>query len=341
MTPAFEMHIHTMRYPRTSPRNLFKINILRQVIAAHQAELSPLLVSDTPDDCYRLFERIVKHGLKAIQAEENTCTFQEAAERSIEARNHRRPATLHDLRYFTRRMLKVPGIAQRPLRAMTTRECRKLLDDAFSASMNSYKKGRAILHSIFNFGIRREWCDRNPVDKIEVPVIQEKTISPLPLQTIHQLEKTCEQKPFRDMRLSLKLMLYCGLRPAEVSRLNPQRDIDWKLGHVLIRPRTSKTGGGRMIPLRAVARVPEDERLIPLRWEKKWRQLRRAAGLARWQADACRHTFASYHAAHFRNLAALQLEMGHRDTALLFSRYMIPIPPNQARAFWKGKQQSP
>lgn len=326
-----------MRYSQTSPRNLFKTNLLRQVIAAHHVELLLLLDSDTPDDCYRLLERIIKLGLQAIQAKDNTCTFQEAAERSIEARKHRRPATLHDLRYFTRRMLKVPGIAERPLRAMTTQECRKILDEAFSASPNSYKKGRAILHSIFNFGIRREWCDRNPVDKIEVPVIREKTISPLSLQTIQQLEKTCEQKPFRDMRLSLKLMLYCGLRPAEVSRLNPQQDIDWKLGHVLIRPRTSKTGGGRMIPLRRIARVPEKERLIPPRWEEKWRQLRRAAGLTFWQADACRHTFASYHAAHFRNLPALQLEMGHRDMGLLISRYMIPIPPKQAKVYWLGK----
>ena len=29
--------------------------------------------------------------------------------------------------------------------------------------------------------------------------------------------------------------------------------------------------------------------------------------------DVCRYTFASYHAAFFRNLPELQLEMGHRD----------------------------
>lgn len=335
------MHIHAMRSSQTLPRDFSKIKILRQIIASHQAELLPLLEGDTPDDCLRLLDRIVQLGLKAIQAEENTCTFQEAAERSIEARKHRRPATLHDLRYFTRRMMKVPGIAERPLRAMTTQECRQLLDVAFGSSANSYKKGRAILHSIFNFGIRREWCDENPVDRIDNPVICEKSISPLSLQMIRRLEQTCNHEKHRDMRLSLRLMLYCGLRPAEVMRLDTQRDIDWKLGHVLIRPQTSKTGGGRMVPLRVAARVPVAERVIPLHWEKRWRELRRDAGIRHWQADSCRHTFASYHAAHFRNLAALQLEMGHRDISLIFSRYMVPIPPNQAKAFWFGKQEWP
>lgn len=339
MTSAFEMHIQTMRYSQTPPRNLITLKILSQVIATHQAELLHLLDSDVPADWHRLLDRIVKLGLQAIQAEENTCTFQEASVRSIEARNHRRPATLHDLRYFTRRMLKVPGIAERPLRAMTTQECKKLLDAAFGSSPNSYKKGRAILHSIFNFGIRREWCDKNPVDRIDIPTICEKSISPLPLQMVRHLEQTCEQRKHRDMRLSLHLMLYCGLRPAEVMRLDTQRDIDWELGYVLIRPQTSKTGGGRMIPLRSVARVPVAERIIPLQWEKRWKALRRDAGIRCWQADTCRHTFASYHAAHFRNLAVLQLEMGHRDTSLLFSRYMVPIPPQQAREYWRAKKQ--
>ena len=50
----------------------------------------------------------------------------------------------------------------------------------------------------------------------------------------------------------------------------------------------------------------------------------------------CRHSFATYHAVLFRNLPELQLEMGHRDTSLLRSRYMVPAHRRDAVAFWRG-----
>ena len=84
-----------------------------------------------------------------------------------------------------------------------------------------------------------------------------------------------------------------------------------------------ETGGGRVVPLRKAGNITV--RTIPGRWVERWRALRRAAGWGRahaWQPDACRHTFATYHAAHFRNFPALQLEMGHRDSSLLRTRYV-------------------
>ena len=127
------------------------------------------------------------------------------------------------------------------------------------------------------------------------------------------------------MQLSLHLMLYCGIRPTEVSRINPETDIDWDHAQVLVRPTTSKTGGGRVVPLRKADAI--SVRTIPRRWVQRWRALRKAAGWGReaaqpWRQDVCRHTFATYHAAHFRNFPALQLEMGHRDCGLLRTRYV-------------------
>ncbi len=46
---------------------------------------------------------------------------------------------------------------------------------------------------------------------------------------------------------------------------------------------------------------------VPRNWQNRWLALRRAAGFTHWVPDVCRHTFASYHAAHFRNLPELQL----------------------------------
>ena len=129
------------------------------------------------------------------------------------------------------------------------------------------------------------------------------------------------------------------MRPAEVERVQPE-DICRRDRQLIIRPRTSKTGGGRMVPLRYTAGMrPEDFR-IPRNWQRKWRALRRAAGFRHWVPDVCRHTFATYHAAYYRNLAELQLEMGHRDSALLRTRYTVPMSRRIAGKFWENAQRA-
>ena len=279
-----------------------------------------------------LMRRVIRTGACTVEQEEHTVTLEQAAWcRIADAIPHLRPVSLRDLRYYVRRLLRVKGAANLLLRQMKTNDCRRILKDAFEKHPCSYVKGRAILHSIFAYGMRREWCDANPVSRIDVPRIREHTIEPLSLEEVKRLQKAAHNS---NMQLSLNLMLYGGLRPTEVARLRVD-DISWKDQVVIIRPDTSKTGGGRMVPLRGCRNLPEAQRVIPRDWQRRWRALRHKAGFSHWEPDACRHTFASYHAAHFRNLPALQLEMGHSDLGLLRSRYMRPAIAATARQFWE------
>lgn len=289
----------------------------------------------------RLLRRILRAGVDAIITEEKTVSFETAVQASLNERLERRPSTRRDLQHFVRRMLKLPGVAQRPLRNMSTEECSELLRRAFGASQHSYRKGRAILHSIFACGVRHQWCSSNPVTSINIPPVSEKHITPLSPREVRQLLSTANQPEHRDMLLPLQLMLYCGVRPAEVTRLRPE-DICWNDGEVIIRPSVGKTGGGRVIPLRRI--TPQStplKRVAPRNWVQRWRALRRAAGFTHWVNDICRHTFASYHAAHFRNLAVLQLEMGHRDSILLRTRYISPVHRRAAADFWQEVSDTP
>ena len=281
-----------------------------------------------------LFRNVIQEGIAAVKAAEHTVPFQVAARASIEARQHLRATSRRDLRHFVNRILRVENVADKPLRAFTTVDCKRVLSEAFGNSPSSYKKGRAVLHSVFAYGIRQEWVDANPVARIDIPVVQEAPISPLLPEEVERLCHVAEQPAFRDMRFSLRLMLYGGVRPTEVSRLQ-DGDINWEEGQVIIRPPASKTGGGRVVPLRGMKRIRREQLCIPRNWKRKWQALRRAAGFSRWVPDVCRHTFATYHAAMFRNLPELQLEMGHRDVTLLRSRYMMPALRKQAVAFWK------
>lgn len=297
--------------------------------------LGELATGTSRPELVTLLRRVIQAGVAAVKAAEHTVPLSVAAWASVDARTNLRPTTRRDLRHFVRRILRVKGAAEMPLRSMSTADCKRILAAAFGTSPSSYRKGRVILSSVFSFGIRQEWVDSNPVTRIEVPTVQEKPIAPLTPEEVKKLHEAASRPEFRDMRFSLSLMLYGGIRPTEVIRLQ-DGDINWEEGHVIIRPRASKTGGGRAVPLRGVRGIRKRDRHIPRNWKRKWQALRRAAGFRHWVPDVCRHTFATYHAAMFRNLPELQLEMGHRDTSLLRSRYMVPARRKDAANFWQN-----
>jgi integrase len=61
---------------------------------------------------------------------------------------------------------------------------------------------------------------------------------------------------------------------------------------------------------------------------------RAAAGIKRWPSNALRHSFASYHLAHFKDAAALALELGHTDAGLVFQHYREIVKPKEAEKYW-------
>lgn len=289
------------------------------------------------EELLHMLRRVIRGGVESVEAAELTVSFEAAAWASVDARIERRATTQRDLRHFVRRMLRVKGIGELPLRRMRAVDCRRVLKESFGDSAHSFRKGRAILHSIFAHGVRQGWCTGNPVDAVQVPVAQEVEIVPLTMAEVERLEAAAAEPEHAAMRLSLHLMLYCGLRPSEVCRLKSE-DICYATREVVVRPSVSKTGGGRVVPLRCVERLRGVARVIPRNWLNRWRALRRAAGFQHWQADVLRHTFATYHLLQFRNLPELQLEMGHSSPSLLRSRYTnVPrVARADSQRFWKA-----
>ncbi len=282
----------------------------------------------------RSLRRIMREGIKAVRAQEKTVSFRQAAAESLGRRvaAGRRATTLRDLRHFIRRLLRVAEFADKPLRTLATGDCQRALEAAFSGSAHSFRKGRAILHSIFAFGQRQGWCSTNPVSAIDAPPVKESEITPLSVSECQRLVEVAKSPQFRDCLPAVGLMLYAGVRPGEVTRLS-WTDIHCEEGVLSIAARHSKTGGARCVELcpplsRMLKRQQKKESgsLCPPQWKKRWHQLRQVAGLAtserRWVPDVLRHTFASYHALTHHDLPALQLQLGHRDSRLLLTRYL-------------------
>tara|TARA_Y100001934_G_scaffold186713_1_gene220328 strand:- start:448 stop:618 length:171 start_codon:yes stop_codon:yes gene_type:complete len=48
-----------------------------------------------------------------------------------------------------------------------------------------------------------------------------------------------------------------------------------------------------------------------------------------------RHSFASYHLAYHQSADKTALEMGHRDTQMLYRHYRSVVSKDEAAKFWK------
>jgi len=60
----------------------------------------------------------------------------------------------------------------------------------------------------------------------------------------------------------------------------------------------------------------------------------RRKGKVRWAADILRHSYASYHLARHEDAAKTSLQLGHRDTDVLFNHYRDLVMRKDAEAFW-------
>ena len=290
----------------------------------------------------RRARRCLAAGVEELRKQERTVSFEKAVEAALEARKERRKRTVYDFRYFTRRFMKrCKGLAKRRVRSVTTQECAAYIDMAFDTPRQR-QKARLILSGVFGTAVKRGWCSSNPVSRVEVPRVKETPVPILTPEEIEQITTTAETFAEGRCAAAVGMMLYAGIRPHEVARLTWEQ-VDLQERVIYIHPRHSKTGGARRVtihrPLWRILRrhCGEFTSICPANWPQLWSKLRELAGWRdgkKWPQDALRHTFASYHLSHFRSYAELQVEIGHRDAALLRTRYLDQRGVKSPRRFW-------
>ena len=285
----------------------------------------------------------ISAGEAALRQREKTVCFKHAVVVALEARQDRRIRTVYDFRYFTRRFMKrCPGLAKRPIRSITPKECLEYIEKAFETPRQR-QKARLILSGVFGTARKNGWCDENPVSQVGVPCVVESRVSILSASEIDGILEAARNYEGGRCAAAVGMMLYGGIRPHEVVRLT-WADVSLRDRAIFIYPEHSKTGGARKVtihrPLLSILeRCKKDASasICPPNWLVHWRKLREMAGwnrAKRWTQDALRHTFASYHLRYFRDFSELQYEMGHRDVALLRTRYIDQRGVEDAAAFW-------
>ena len=271
--------------------------------------------------------KVISTGLRHIRNEE--MSIKDGFLVYIETKRELRPDSLRDIRYLGNRLLNSnPELGDMYFSELKPAVCEQYLTSTFKTP-SQFNKARTMLHGLFEFALKREWCDRNPVKLVERRKVIEKEISPLSYAQTKNLLKNATSRKNRECLPAVGLLLLAGIRPREVRRLK-WKDIDLEESFITVRSQCSKTGGVRHVEIMpALKRIlakyrREDESAIcPPDWNRKWKNIREISGFKGvWVQDVLRHTYASYHAKRFRDLPRLQVNMGHRDLSLLRSRYI-------------------
>ncbi len=120
-----------------------------------------LEVSKGRGDKVRRAQKCIRLG--GTQLEAKSATFEYALRGSLEARKHRSPRTIREIKIVTNRLMRCcPELKKRQVRDITGEDCCKWLDKCFS-SPRQWAKGRVILSGVLAYAVKQGWCDRNVV----------------------------------------------------------------------------------------------------------------------------------------------------------------------------------
>lgn len=199
--------------------------------------------------------------------------------------------------------------------------------------------------TFFNWCVRRDLCPRNPAALVDLPEVEEK---PPSVHTPEQVRAILEFARRYDLNLCrcLALRYFAGLRSIEVQR-SEEKHIGERFFEVTS-GNAKRTRGRRR---RLVTIQPNLRAWLALggsiefgdhgnRWRWFNAALKRQTGIA-WLDNAARHSFVSYHVAHFADIKRTAAESGHTEE-MLFSVYReircadgTLLTPDVARRFWE------
>jgi integrase len=201
---------------------------------------------------------------------------------------------------------------------------------------------RRVLATLFGYARLRRYCTENPVLETTKAKIKSKPVEVLtPEQTRQLLE--CADPTIRPI---LAIGAFAGLRPAEITRLD-WREIHLDRGFIEVTAAKSKTASRRLVTilpnLKAWLELAAKQSgpVNPQNARKLTDAARLRAGLKDWPSNALRHSYGSYHLAHFQNSGATSLEMGHTTSSILFQHYREVVRPQEAQVYWSILPQTP
>jgi integrase len=194
---------------------------------------------------------------------------------------------------------------------------------------------RRVLRTAFSFGVASNFCVDNPAAKTAEAKEIEGTVGILTVAETARLLEAADAKlvPF------IAIGAFAGLRRAELERLD-WSEVDLESCLITVQAVKAKSARRRFVKIREnlanwlTPYAAHRGMVTPGNCRKMLEATRVAAGIRHWPSNALRHSFASYHLAHFNDAAALALELGHTDAGLVFKHYRQIVKPKDAEKYW-------
>lgn len=225
---------------------------------------------------------------------------------------------------------------------VTPTNIQEILSPLSGSTRNRYMR---ILRGVFNFAIKRAWCQENPIDRLDFAKLNKKTVEIF-------TNKEIKSMLLRSLKVNIDMLPYfalgafAGLRvgSGELSKLL-WSDIKFEGKQIVVRAEIAKTKSRRFIPI-----SPTLERWLDLYMIKggdptglvikipygTLRKLRKKIYPLKWIQAGLRHTYASNMINSGKTIDETCLALGHRgDPNLLWNHYYLATSKEEAEAFWE------
>ena len=226
------------------------------------------------------------------------------------------------------------GRAKRDITTITVQELESWLNGS-GWKARTQKGYLGDVRTLFNFAAKRGYLTRNPAAAVELPAAPNLTPS---LHTPAQVKKVLDFARTYDANICrcLAVRYFAGLRSSEADQM---LETEIHSEHLEVTAAKSKTRRRRLITIEpCLSAWLALGGTLPVRGNKSnvWRDFNaamvKATGVT-WAHNVTRHSFVSYHLAHFQNAGKTALQAGHTE-AILFANYRELVTKAAASEFW-------
>lgn len=195
------------------------------------------------------------------------------------------------------------------------------------------------LSMFFRWAEFKDYVGGNPFDKVLRPTVKRVAPEIFSVEEARRLLFTALNNPELGLLPMYAIALFSGVRVEELQLLTWEM-IDLDEGEIRLPAEVTKTGLPRNIEI--FDAVEETLRSFGRQTGKivspKNLRIRRAklfelADVPR-KRNALRHSFASYHAAKYRNPGDLQMLLGQETPSIMFKHYIAATPKRRGEAFF-------
>lgn len=229
-----------------------------------------------------------------------------------------------------------------PVSELTTEDCQTYLDQHTTWNATTKRSHIRHLSVLCNFAVEKGYMSYNPFTKVEKPKRPPST-SRHRVATVENVIKILNfalNNGYKQECTALVLILFCGVRTEEVSRLKWEDiKLDESPPAVHLFDDITKATKTRIneIPANALQwlkRLREKGPVVGAKFEGRMRYLRKMSD-ASFKQNAARVSFASYHIAMHENGIKTAFLLGHDNPTLLYNTYKAVVTKSEAERYWK------